>query len=495
MSPIAVNAFLIVCVVLYALALLFIFIYCLTQGQLVWRYLHRKKPADLYQRDETFKPVVTVQLPLYNERYVVERLIDAVCCIRHPRDKFEVQILDDSNDETTELAEAKVKEWNAKGVDVKLIRRTDRSGFKAGALKYGHETVRGEFIAIFDADFIPGEDFLEQTLPYFTNPQTGMVQTRWGHINRDYSLLTSLQAFALDAHFTVEQVGRNMGGFINFNGTAGIWRKTTIEDAGNWEADTLTEDLDLSYRAQLKGWQFIYLEDVVSPAELPPVMSALKSQQYRWTKGGAEVARKHIGNVLRSPFSFGRRWHGIMHLLNSAVFISVIISAITSVPLLFAKQEFPELNKLFLIATGFLLSFVVLAVLYYISSKTFFKSKNQGLGSYLLAFPVFLSVSMGLSLHNAVAVVEGYLGRKTPFIRTPKFNINKTSDKWGSNVYIRTSFSPMIIAEGLMMLYFIYGIVTGIRLHDYGLLPFHIMLAAGYGLVFYFSVFQRQSVK
>lgn len=485
------DTLLLIAAVLYGCALLFIFTYSLAQAQLVLRYLKRKDPATVYPRDETLKPYVTIQLPVYNERYVVERLIDAVCAIRHPRDRFEVQVLDDSSDETTALAAQKVSDWKARGTNIVLVRRPDRSGFKAGALKYGLETARGEFIAIFDADFVPGADFLEQTVPYFTDAKTGMVQTRWGHINRDYSLLTALQAFALDAHFTVEQVGRNMGGFINFNGTAGIWRKTTIEDAGNWEADTLTEDLDLSYRAQLRNWTFIYLENVVSPAELPPVMSALKSQQYRWTKGGAEVARKHLGHVLRAPFSVGRRWHGIMHLLNSAVFLSVLICALTSVPLLFAKVRFPELNKLFLLASVFLLSFVVLGALYYVSSAAHFKAKGQNRFAFLRTFPVFLSVSMGLSLHNAIAVLEGYFGRKTPFIRTPKFNINTGTDSWAGNVYIRKTITPLVLAEGLLMLYFGYGIYTGIRLHDYGLLPFHALLVCGFALVFYYSVFQK----
>lgn len=487
-----IDILLITAVVLYVCALLFIFIYSLSQAQLLWRYLRRRKPSDLYLRDEQIKPYVTIQLPIYNERYVVERLIDAVCAIRYPREYFEIQVLDDSNDDTTLMINKKVKEWQLKGVLIHHVRRTDRLGFKAGALKYGLTLAKGELIAVFDADFVPGEDFLEQTVPYFADPKTGMVQTRWGHINRDYSLLTSLQAFALDAHFTVEQIGRNMGGFINFNGTAGIWRKATIIDAGDWESDTLTEDLDLSYRAQLKNWKFIYLEDVVSPAELPPVMSALKSQQYRWTKGGAEVARKHFGKVMHSAFSFNKRWHGMMHLLNSAVFLCIIISAIMSVPLLFAKQRIATVDKLFLWASLFLLSFVIIGAVYYVSSRSWFRIQNKSRFSFLITFPLFLSISMGLSLHNAVAVIEGLIGRKTPFIRTPKFNIRSNSDNWIDNTYIRQSLSPMILAEGILAIYFIYGIIAGIRLSDYGLLLFHFMLAFGFGIVFCFSVFQRK---
>ncbi|MCU0434040.1 MAG: glycosyltransferase [Bacteroidia bacterium] len=495
MSRTVIDVLLLACVCLYALGLLFVSLYTIAQAQLLWRYLRKRKPEEVYLHNDSFRPFVTIQLPVYNERYVVERLIDAVCRIRYPRHLLEIQVLDDSTDETTTLAAAKAAEWNAQGVEVIHIRRPNRKGFKAGALKHGLATARGECIAIFDADFVPGEDFLEKTLPYFADEKTGMVQTRWGHINRNYSILTRLQAFALDAHFTVEQVGRNMGGFINFNGTAGIWRKAAIEDAGNWEDDTLTEDLDLSYRAQLKNWQFIYLEDTVSPAELPPVMSALKSQQYRWTKGGAEVAKKHLANVIKSPFSFGKKWHGALHLLNSAVFISVIITSLTSVPLLFAKRDFPSLQPMFLVATVFLLSFVVLGAMYYVSSRSYFRSQGQGVWQFLYTFPVFLSVSMGLSLHNAVAVIEGYAGRKTPFVRTPKFNIHTQADRWKGNVYLRNAFTPLVLAEALLMGYFVYGIVTGIRLGDYGLLPFHAMLAAGFGAVFVFSVFPGLAVR
>jgi cellulose synthase/poly-beta-1,6-N-acetylglucosamine synthase-like glycosyltransferase len=486
-----IDIFLIACVVVYGLGLLFVSLYSISQAQLLWRYLHKRRPEEVYVRDETLQPTVTIQLPVYNEQYVAARLIDAVCSIRYPRALLEIQVLDDSTDETTAIIAEKAAEWKLKGVDILHLRRNSREGYKAGALKHGLATAKGEFVAIFDADFVPGDDFLGKTLPYFTDAKVGMVQTRWGHINRNYSLLTRLQAFALDAHFTVEQVGRNMGGFINFNGTAGIWRKTAIIDAGNWEADTLTEDLDLSYRAQLKNWKFVYLEEVVSPAELPPVMSALKSQQYRWTKGGAEVARKHIGNIIRSHFSFGEKWHGAFHVMNSAVFVSVLITSLTSVPILFAKHNFPALHPLFIVASLFLLSFVVLGGLYYVSSRSYFRAKGQGVWHFLLSFPVFLSMSMGLSLHNAVAVIEGYAGRKTPFVRTPKFNINTAADVWAGNVYVRNAFTPLVLAEALLAAYFVYGIIAGIRLGDYGLLPFHVMLAAGFGGVVFYSVRQK----
>ena len=266
----------------YAGALFFIFLFSMGQLHLTWHYLKGKKENNSPIPPISKFPRITIQLPIFNEKYVVERLIDSVAAIRYPSDKLEIQILDDSTDETVEITAAKVEEYGKKGIDIKHIRRDDRSGFKAGALQYGMEQAKGEFIAVFDADFLPNEDFLEKTIPHFQDNKIGVVQVRWGHVNRGYSTLTKMQAFGLDAHFTIEQSGRNhAGSFINFNGTAGVWRKSCIEDAGGWSADTLTEDLDLSYRAQLKGWKFAFLEGVIAPAELPVIMSAIKSQQYR----------------------------------------------------------------------------------------------------------------------------------------------------------------------------------------------------------------------
>jgi cellulose synthase/poly-beta-1,6-N-acetylglucosamine synthase-like glycosyltransferase len=331
-------------------------------------------------------------------------------------------------------------------------------------------------------------------VPFFVNPKVGMVQTKWEHLNRDYSLLTKLQAFGLDAHFSVEQVGRNYNdGFINFNGTAGIWRKSCIVDAGNWQPDTLTEDLDLSYRAQLRDWKFLYLENVESPAELPPVMSALKTQQYRWTKGGAETARKHLLSVIRSHKPISIKWHGVMHLLNSAIFLSILLCSILSVPLLYAKIAFPEFKSLFRVASLFVLSFFILCVMYYVSSARRYTNKIVAVLNFVLTFPMFLSVSMGLSLHNGIAVLEGYLGRKTPFIRTPKFNLKNNNGEWIGNKYLKTKLNWVNIFELLLALYFAFGVIKGLQLKDYGLLPFHIMLSLGFLIVFYFSFKQSFS--
>lgn len=483
--------------VVYSIALLFIFTYSLTQATLIRRYFKNRNKKDSSIKDFTYFPKVTVQLPVYNELYVVERLIDNVCNFDYPLDKLQVQVLDDSTDETVEIIKLKVAEWKSKGIDIVHVHRTNRIGYKAGALEEGLETATGEYIAIFDSDFLPRLDFLLQTVPYFIDRKVGMVQTRWEHLNRNYSLLTKLQAFGLDAHFTIEQVGRNYNeGFINFNGTAGIWRKSCIVDSGNWQPDTLTEDLDLSYRAQLRDWKFVYLEDIESPAELPPVMSALKTQQYRWTKGGAETAKKHLVNVIKSHKPLSIKWHGAMHLLNSAIFLSILSCAIFSVPLLYIKVAFPEFKNLFLIASLFVLSFLILCTMYYVSTAKRYKNKITAFFNVLITFPVFLSVSMGLSLHNGIAVLEGYLGRKTPFIRTPKFNLNKKDGEWAGNKYLKTKLNWINILELVLACYFAFGVVKGLQLKDYGLLPFHIMLSLGFLTVFYFSFkqsFTKQS--
>ena len=337
-------AFSFVVMTIYAIALILILMYSLAQLNLLVNYLKAKKDKDTSPRfdldnpDEV--PYVTIQLPVYNELYVMERLLENIAKMDYPAAKLEIQVLDDSTDESVISTAKQIKELQATGLDITHICRKDRSGFKAGALKEGLIEAKGDFIAIFDADFLPKEDWLKKTILYFKDDKIGVVQTRWGHLNRDYSLLTKIQAFALDAHFTLEQVGRNSKGhFINFNGTAGIWRKTCIIDAGNWEGDTLTEDLDLSYRAQLKNWKFKYLEDVETPAELPVIISAARSQQFRWNKGGAENFRKMFKRVIFSKnISFKTKIHGVLHLLNSTMFLNVLIVGILSIPMLYIKN-------------------------------------------------------------------------------------------------------------------------------------------------------------
>ncbi len=474
-------------VIIYSLALLLIFLFSLGQLNLTRHYLKAKKTPEVTCKELTNFPQVTVQLPVYNELYVIERLIDAVVAFDYPKDKLEIQVLDDSTDETVKLIADKVAALKKEGIDIVHVRRSDRVGYKAGALKYGLEIAKGEFIPIFDADFIPKKDFLLKTIPYFEDGNIGVVQTRWGHINKDYSMLTRLQAFGLDAHFSVEQIGRShSGSFINFNGTAGVWRKTCIEDAGGWSADTLTEDLDLSYRAQLKGWKFKFLEAEESPAELPIIMPAIKSQQYRWNKGAAETAKKNLSKVLKSDIGFENKLHAIFHLFNSAIFICLLVAAVFSVPMLLIKYNFPGYEMVFNLGSIFLIGFFSIGYFYWIAAKRMVP--NGTFKYYFKTFPVFLVVSMGLSLHNAIAVIEGLWGVKTPFVRTPKFNVATKKESWKGNIYIKYNFSPLALVEGLLSIYFVFAIGLGIYLHDFGLIAFHIMLAIGYGSVFYHSV-------
>ena len=485
-----VTAYIIVGI--YLIALVYITAYCLLQFQLLYYYKKHHLRHEMnarYLTNKNHPPVVTIQLPLYNEMYVVERLIDNIVKIQYPKEYLEIQVLDDSTDETTQLALNKAKEYSKLGFDIKVIRRPHRKGFKAGALKYGMKTAKGEFIAIFDADFLPKEDFLQKTIPYFDDPKIGVVQTRWEHINRDYSVLTKLQAFQLNVHFTVEQQGRNAGNYmLQFNGTAGIWRRVTIESSGGWEADTLTEDLDLSYRAQLKGWKIKYLEEVGSPAELPAEMNGLKSQQYRWMKGGAETAKKILPSLWKSDLSLWQKVHATGHLFASSIFIFVFLTGVFSVPLLPAI-EILAFNKAIL--SVFLLSLVSIIIVYYVANEGNGDKPSFSINKlfkFIILFPIFLSLSMGLSLHNTVAVIQGFIGKKTPFVRTPKFNIQTITDSVKKKQYLINKLKWTTLVEGMLAVYFFAGIVLGIYLGNTSFLIFHILLMFGYGTIFLYTI-------
>jgi len=435
-------------------------------------------------------PYVTIQLPIYNEAYVVERLLENIALMEYPKDRLEIQVLDDSTDASVEKTASLIKGLQDTGLDIVHVRRTNREGYKAGALKEGLSVAKGSLIAIFDADFLPKKDWLLQTVPHFGSEDIGVVQTRWGHINRDYSILTRIQAFALDAHFTLEQVGRNaQGHFINFNGTAGIWRKECIVDAGNWEGDTLTEDLDLSYRAQLKNWRFKYLEEVETPAELPVVISAARSQQFRWNKGGAENFRKSVGKVLRAPhLNWKTKFHGVMHLLNSSMFLCVFTVAVLSIPMMYIKSIFPELAWVFEVTSFFIVSTIILFICYWFTYKNIQGKGIEHFLQYIGLFFTFFSVALGFSLHNSLAVLEGHTGKRSEFVRTPKFNINSIKDSWKGNQYLSKKISPNVILEGFLMCYFFYGMYIAVPLNDFGLFPFHFMLFLGFGFVFFKSL-------
>lgn len=479
---------------LYVVALLLLFVYNCGQLSLIIIYLRSEKKrralaqsTNIISPDEL--PSVTIQLPVYNELYVVERLIDAVVKLQYPTDKLDIQVLDDSTDETVAIIARKIADYKRLGFDIEHIRRPERKGFKAGALAYGLTIAKGELMAIFDADFVPDPEFLLKTVPHFSDPKVAIVQTRWEHLNEDFSLITQLQAFGLNAHFTVEQSGRYAAGLLaNFNGTGGVWRKAAIVDAGGWQSDTLTEDLDLSYRAQLRGWKFVYREDVGSPAELPVAMNALKSQQYRWMKGAAECARKLFVNVLKSPrVSFTMKLHAFFHLFSSATFILVLILGVMSVPLIYIRNQHPEWEWVFVVINLFQFNLLILITFYGIP-VWFLKGANKARLAWY--FPMYSSLMMGLSLHNTIAVIEGYMGRKTPFVRTPKFNVMTAADSWAANKYISRRISWLTVAEGFLALYFLGGLVLAIYIQDFRMFFLHIMLMVGFGMVTIYSLVQ-----
>jgi len=490
-----------ICIVIYSVSLTMILFFALSQLNLLINYLQAQKKSDatpVVSVPRADLPYITIQLPVFNELYVMERLLENMALIDYPKDKLEIQVLDDSTDESLEITSSNVAKLQELGFDIQHIMRTDRSGFKAGALKEGLKTAKGEFIAIFDADFVPEPDWLLKTVGYFQDPEIGVVQTRWSHINRGYSILTLVQAFALDAHFTLEQVGRNSKGhFINFNGTAGIWRKATIYDAGNWQGDTLTEDLDLSYRAQLKNWKFKYLEDVTTPAELPMVISAARSQQFRWNKGGAENFQKMFKRVLRSNnLSFKTKFHGILHLLNSTMFLNVLIVAVLSIPMLYIKNEYEHLKVYFIVMSFFVISTLIFFVCYWYMYRNTYGGGFRNFISYIGMFFTFFSIAMGFSLHNSIAVIEGHIGKRSEFVRTPKFNLAVGGSNWKANKYLHKKLSPNVIIEGLLTLYFAFGLysafVVGDQGGDFGLFPFHLMLVVGFGFVFFRSITDKQ---
>ena len=488
-------------ITIYTICLLLIFMYALAQLNLLFNYLkYRNKLDDSPKFDFNNPeeiPFVTIQLPVYNELYVMKRLLKNIAKIDYPIEKLEIQVLDDSTDESVLTTAIQIKKIKALGIDIKHIQRTNRQGFKAGALKEGLKTAKGEFIAIFDADFLPKANWLRQTIPYFKDAQLGVVQTKWSHINRNYSTLTKIQAFALDAHFTLEQVGRNSKGhFINFNGTAGVWRKECIYDAGNWEGDTLTEDLDLSYRAQFRNWKFKYLEKVETPAELPVVISAARSQQFRWNKGGAENFQKMIKRILRNKnSSFKTKIHSVLHLLNSTMFTCIFLVSVLSIPMLYIKNDYAHLKPYFYSISFFVVSSLIFFVCYWFMYKKIYGSGFKNFIIYIGAFLTFFSIAMGFSLHNTIAVLEGHFGKKSEFIRTPKFNIKTIKDGWENNKYIKKRPSVHVILEGILALYFIFGMysafIVGDQGGDFGLFPFHFMLFVGYSYVFFKSIFSK----
>lgn len=472
--------------VVYFLSLCILFAFGMHGLVMLYYY---KKTEGIVIKDDVLPeelPQVTIQLPLFNELYVIERLIENVCKINYPKDKMEIQVLDDSTDETQEIASNLVKHYQEQGFDIHYIHRTNREGYKAGALKNALNFCKGEFVAIFDADFVPNKDFLIKTIPHFKNPKVGMVQTRWEHLNADYSYLTKTQAMNLDGHFCMEQQVRNKAGFfINFNGTAGIWRKETIFDAGNWQADTITEDMDLSYRAQLKGWKFVYLNDVTSPAELPADINALKAQQFRWTKGSIETGKKILPKVMKAKLPLKVKMESFVHLAGNIVFPFILIVALLNVPVVILKNKYDNLDGYYALMSVFVIA-TISTFLFYLYSQ---KSIHLDWRKKLLLFPVYLAGSMGLAINNTKAVFEALINKKTGFVRTPKFKIETNKDDWkDKKKYATKKVGFVVWIELLLALYFLVGIGISIYYLEIAAIPFQIMFLMGFGTVGYMSL-------
>ncbi len=430
-------------------------------------------------------PAVTVQLPLSNEMYVAERLLRAVARLDYPRELLEVQVLDDSTDETAGVVARMVNELGTAGLDVIHLRRVERTGYKAGALAAGLERARGELLAVFDADFVPPPDFLRRTVPHFADPAVGMVQARWGHLNRGYSQLTRVQAILLDGHFLVEHAAREGSGcFFNFNGTAGVWRREAILAAGGWEHDTLTEDLDLSYRAQLAGWKFVFLPEVEVPAELPVEVNAFKRQQFRWAKGSIQTARKLLARVLRAPLPWRVKLEALVHLSNNAsYFLMVLLSLLLFPAMLLRRGE--EVQKLVAIDLPLFAAATLSVLAFYMVGQV---SGRRANALYALRhLPSLMALGIGLAVNNARAVVEGWRERGGVFERTPKYRIEGEGDTWARKRY-RARRNSSALVEGIFALYFVLCLACAVALEMWLSLPFLYLFLQGYLAIFLLAV-------
>ena len=450
-----------------------------------WRYSKfPPKPKGHFAEDEL--PFVTVQLPLFNEMYVVERLVKAVTEIDYPRERFEIQVLDDSTDETVKIAGATVAKYAAQGFDIHYIHREDRTGFKAGALENGMKTAKGDLMAIFDADFVPKPDFLRKLVDFFTDPIVGCAQMRWAHINGSYNLLTRLQTIMLDGHFVLEQTTRNRSGnFFNFNGTAGILRREAIELSGGWQHDTLTEDTDLSFRAQLMGWRFVYLLDEEAPAEVPVEINAFKAQQRRWAKGVLQVWFKLYRRIWYAPLPLRVKLEMFFRLTGNISYPLMIVASFMQFPLLLVRYN-QGLYQLMVLDVPLLFFSTVSVVLFYGSAVWYLDRTRKR----LLHLPLVMGLGIGLAFSNARAVIEALAGVKSEFVRTPKYRVETTSDEsWKRKKYKRKhGWLPLL--ELSFALYFVFAIAYAVKMHMWGPIVFLLLFCFGYGYMGTMSLLQ-----
>jgi cellulose synthase/poly-beta-1,6-N-acetylglucosamine synthase-like glycosyltransferase len=433
-------------------------------------------------------PRVTIQLPIYNEMYVADRLIDAVCEMDYPRELLEIQVLDDSTDETTDIAELAVRRHASRGFDITYVHRVDRRGYKAGALEAGLKLAKADFIAIFDADFVPPKDFLRKTLPHFADAKVGMVQARWGHINQDYSLLTKIQSILLDAHFVLEHGGRNRAGcFFNFNGTAGVWRRDAIDTAGGWQHDTLTEDLDLSYRAQLLGWRFVFLPHVVSPAEVPVEMNSFKSQQHRWAKGSIQTCMKLLPRILRSNQPIGVKAEAFFHLTANFNYLLMSVLSVLMFPAMYVRYNMGWTEMLLIDIPLFAAATLSVCNFYIVSQRELYPESWRSRLKYL---PFLMSIGIGLCVNNTRAVLEALFHKESEFARTPKYGIERDSDEWAGKKYHQTVGVQALI-ELALGLYFTGTVFYALINQIYGTLPFLMLFQIGFLYTGLLSILQQ----
>jgi cellulose synthase/poly-beta-1,6-N-acetylglucosamine synthase-like glycosyltransferase len=453
---------------------------------IIYLFLKNRKRAPVPAARFKELPAVTVQLPIFNEVYVAERLLRSVSELDYPRENLQIQVLDDSTDETREITAACAAKLRQRGFDVELIHRVDRIGFKAGALEHGLATARGEFICILDADFVPPPHLLRRTIDFFTDPKIGMIQTRWGHLTRGYSLLTRVQAMFLDGHLLLEQTARSRSGrFFNFNGTAGLWRKSCIEQSGGWQHDTLTEDLDLSYRAQLAGWRFIFLPDVVTPAELPVDMNGFKSQQHRWTKGSIQTCKKLLPKIWRSELPIPIKVEATGHLVSNFAYLLLASLCVLLHPSAGGPQS-GWVRTILIDIPIFLTASVSVAVFYICAQRELHPRTWM---REILLLPCLLALGIGLSFNNARAVLEAVFNHKSDFARTPKYGIERKAQPWRNCRYMPLK-SLLPIAEFFFALYFTYFVWFAIAHRQFLSVPFLLMFQFGFLYVSFCSVVQ-----
>jgi len=454
---------------------------------LVFQYMKHKDQAPGPPPPVTDWPVVTIQLPIFNEMYVVDRLLDAVCDIDYPKDKLEIQVLDDSTDETREITELAVRRHAARGFDIVHIHRIDRTGFKAGALEAGLATAKGQLIAIFDADFVPPSDFLRRTVGYFADPKLALVQARWGHLNADYSLLTRVQSILLDGHFVLEHGARNRSGcFFNFNGTSGVWRREAIPDSGGWQHDTLTEDLDLSYRAQLRGWKFLFVPDLVTPAEVPVEMNAFKSQQHRWAKGSIQTCRKLLPLILQSDLPFKVKAEAFFHLTANFNYVLMVILSILMFPAMVVRYNMGWSEMLLIDLPLFALATASVFNFYLICQREVYRDWRSRV-KYL---PLVMAVGIGLAVNNTRALIEALSADPGEFARTPKYGIERTQDDWQHKKY-HQAMPVQPFLELALGLYFTFTVVYALAHGILGTVPFLMLFQFGFLYTGIMSIIQQ----